>query len=102
MAKFWIFTGMFAEGLLSQFLLMRYAEGAVYAVIIGALATPGGALFWSCFKPNPLRWDPAFTYTTAFTLAGLAIMVPAIIVYNLFSLRDAELTAKRESDEQMV
>ena len=69
-------------------LLTRYAEGAIYTSIISALATPMGALFWSVFSSEPFQYNPQFTVQTAYTLAGLTLMVPGTIIYNYFSFKE--------------
>ena len=80
-------------------LLTRYAEGAVYTSIVSSLQTPLGAIWWTClFSQEPFAWDPRFNETAAFTLGGLAVMTPAVIVYNLFSIQEA----KQEEDEQRL
>ena len=43
------------------------------------------ALFWTLFAPDPLRFDPAFTTTTWYSLGGLVVMIPGIIYYNKHS-----------------
>ena len=50
------------------------------------------------FSQEPFAWDPRFNETAAFTLGGLAVMTPAVIVYNLFSIQEA----KQEEDEQKL
>ncbi len=89
--------------LVALFLLTRYAEGAIYTAIISALVTPIAAIWCSFFKPEPhFHWAPDFTATTAFTLAGLAIMVPSVVVYNIFSMQDEQVTKKEEWRAQQI
>ena len=71
----------------------------MYTSIVSSLQTPLGAIWWTClFSQQPFAWDPRFNETAAFTLGGLAVMTPAVIMYNLFSIEEA----KREEDEQRL
>nr|KAG5702492.1 hypothetical protein BaRGS_015124 [Batillaria attramentaria] len=71
--KGWIFILGYTLGGLFQFLLIKYAEGAVFAVVVQSLVTPLATLFWTFFKfdvpTDHFYWDPQFTETTAFTIA---------------------------------
>ncbi|XP_071944135.1 crt homolog 3-like [Antedon mediterranea] len=68
---------------LFNILLVRFAEGAIYLVIVQSLVTPCGAIFWTFFKSEPsFHWHPVFNLATGFTLLGLVIMVPAVVMYN--------------------
>ncbi|XP_071944136.1 crt homolog 3-like [Antedon mediterranea] len=70
-------------------LLVRFAEGAIYLVIVQSLVTPCGAIFWTFFKPEPsFHWHPVFNLATGFTLLGLVIMVPAVVMYNYLGKKD--------------
>ena len=81
------------------FLLTRYSEGAIYTAIVNALVTPTGALWWSIFSSEPhFHWAPGFTTTTAYTLAGLAIMVPSVVTYNIFSIQDERTEESKRSN----
>ena len=74
------------------YLLIKYAESSVYMVIVQALATPLGAFFWTLFQPSPtFHWDPVFNLATAFILGGLAIMVPAAVMYNYFAAKEEKI-----------
>ncbi|KAK6176499.1 hypothetical protein SNE40_014771 [Patella caerulea] len=92
--KMWIFITGYCFANLFQFLLIEYAEGAVYAVVVQSLVTPTATLFWSFFKfqtkQDHFFWSPTFNTTTGFTLAGLGILAPTVVVYNYFSRKDAE------------
>lgn len=50
------------------------------------------------FSQEPFAWDPRFNETAAFTFGGLAVMTPAVIIYNLFNIEEA----KQEEDEQRL
>ncbi|XP_071499392.1 chloroquine resistance transporter-like [Diadema antillarum] len=78
------------------FLLVRFAEGAVYLVVVQALVTPLGALFWTLFSSDPsFHWHPVFNLATGFVLAGLLIMVPAVVMYNYFGAQERKAEEQR-------
>ncbi len=92
--KVWLFFVGYSFGNLFQFMLIEYAEGAVYAVVVQSMVTPLATLFWTFFEfvphHNHFFWNPRFNITTVFTLGGLLIIVPTIIMYNYFSREDAK------------
>ncbi|XP_061188243.1 uncharacterized protein LOC133196351 [Saccostrea echinata] len=92
--KSWIFFGGYTFGNLFQFLLIEYAEGAVFAAVVQSLVGPIASIFWTFFefnvKENVFRWHPVFNETTAFTLIGLLLMVPGVMLYNYFSNKEAK------------
>ena len=92
--KSWLFFIGYTFGNLFQYLLIQYAEGAVYAVVVQALIAPTVTLFWTLFKyderADTFGWNPNFNTTTAFTLAGLCIMIPGVVLYNYFSNKEAK------------
>ena len=50
-----------------------------------ALVTPLGALFWSVFDFDGCGgffWEPHADYLTYFSIVGIILIVPAIILYN--------------------
>ncbi|XP_046340537.1 uncharacterized protein LOC124121566 [Haliotis rufescens] len=99
--KLWLFLIGYCFGNLFQFLLIEYAEGAVYAVVVQSMVTPLATLFWTLFKfdvpNNHFFWSPDFNITTGFTLGGLVIIVPTVIMYNYFSKQDAKEKELKES-----
>ncbi|XP_067658087.1 crt homolog 3-like [Haliotis asinina] len=99
--KLWLFQIGYSFGNLFQFLLIEYAEGAVYAVVVQSMVTPLATLFWTLFKfdvqNNHFYWSPEFNITTAFTLGGLLIIVPTVIMYNYFSKQDAKEKELKEA-----
>ena len=105
--KGWVFILGYCLANLFQFLLIQRAEGAVFAVVVQAMVTPLATLFWTVFRydvdADRLSWDPAWTETTGFTLGGLLVIVPAVLLYNVFSAWDAKErggeTGLRESDD---
>lgn len=72
------------------FLLVKFSEGAIYLVVVQAMVTPLGALFWTFFRPVPtFHWDPHFLQLpTFFIMLGIAIMVPAVAMYNYFGVKE--------------
>ncbi|CAH1773512.1 unnamed protein product [Owenia fusiformis] len=87
----WLFIFSYVLSCIFMFLLIRYAEGAIYAVIVIALVTPLGTLWWTLFQSSPqFAWGPVFNETTVFTLIGLSIMMPGVIMYNYFSQKDVK------------
>ena len=93
----WVFILSYIAGNLLVTLLTRYAEGAVYTSLVSSLQTPLGAIWWTClFSQQPFRFYARFDVTAAYTVGGLAVMTPAVIVYNMLSIQEA----KREDDER--
>ncbi|XP_072025556.1 crt homolog 1-like [Amphiura filiformis] len=94
-AAHWVFVISYSLANLMVFVLVRFAEGAVYLVVVQAITTPLGSLFFTFFKPEPFRWDPEFNITVAFRLAGLCIIVPAVVFYNYFGELEKRRAARR-------
>jgi len=63
--------------------LLRHTEGATWASIVVSLVTPLGFLFWTLFNESPFKWQPECHVSTWFSIGALAILVPAIFVYNM-------------------
>ncbi|KAL9954561.1 hypothetical protein ACROYT_G042117 [Oculina patagonica] len=63
--------------------LLRHAEGATWLAIVTSLVTPLGFLFWTLFSESPFKWQPEGHVSTWFSIGALAMMVPAIFVYNM-------------------
>ena len=67
-------------------LLIRYAEGAVFTVVVLALVTPIVTLFWMFFESLPeIHFAPKFDLAMVFVLIGLVVMMPAVIIYAYLS-----------------
>ncbi|KAK7093807.1 hypothetical protein V1264_007497 [Littorina saxatilis] len=98
--KGWIFIMAYCFGNLFQVLLIEKAEGAVFVTVVLAIVTPLATIFWTFFKfdqdVDRFYFDPEFTETTAFTFGGLLIIVPSVILYNVFSHWDAEKKLERK------
>ena len=85
----WMYISGNCLNILFQFLLTRYGEGSVYPTVVSAVSTPITALFWTLFTLDPFYvWSPSFTATTLYILGSLIVMVPAVVLYNLFSIRE--------------
>ena len=85
----WVFVVSYCLANLMVFVLVRFAEGAVYLVVVQAITTPLGSLFFTFFQAEPtFHWGPEFNITVAFRLVGLCIIVPAVVFYNYFGERE--------------
>ncbi|EDV24073.1 Crt-like protein 1 [Trichoplax sp. H2] len=78
-------------------LLMRYAEGATLLAIVGALVTPIGFIFWTLFQEEPFMFHPHVSNTTWFSLAGIIVMFPALIIYNM-GKKEIDMTNRDDTD----
>ena len=93
---FIVFMTAYAVGALAGTLLLRYADGAIWLVLVQALVTPLSSLFFTLFSVAPLpgqdhgtfHWDPTFDLAVAFRFLGLAILVPTVIFYDYFGQRE--------------
>ncbi|KAK3104794.1 hypothetical protein FSP39_010283 [Pinctada imbricata] len=98
--KSWIFFVGYTFGNLFQYLLIQYAEGAVYAVVVQAMIAPLVTVFWAVFQyeneSGVFRWHPTFNTTTGFTIAGLCIIIPGVVLYNYFSSKETKETTDKE------
>ena len=85
-------------------MLIRFAAGAVFTVIIMALVTPLTTLFWNLFTTVPdFHWAPFFDQATVLVLLGLAMMMPAVILYTYFADPESEIeTAATNNDATAV
>jgi uncharacterized membrane protein YjjP (DUF1212 family) len=96
------YTG-YTFGNLFQFLLIQYAEGAVFAVIVQAIVSPIAALFWNLFRydagTDVFEYKPTMNTTTAFTFSGLLLIFPGVILYNYFSSKEA--ASKKYLDKEL-
>lgn len=82
---YWVFIISYCLANLMVFVLVRFAEGAIYLVIVQAVTTPLGSLFFTFFQAEPhFHWGPVFNITVAFRLVGLCIIVPGVVFYNYF------------------
>ena len=89
----WIFITFYCVANLISLMLIKYAEGAVYLVIVSALSTPVGTFFNTLFQLDSATgaffWDPSVDVDFYYALAGVSLIVPAVIGYNYLGLREA-------------
>uniref|UniRef100_K1PN94 Uncharacterized protein n=1 Tax=Magallana gigas TaxID=29159 RepID=K1PN94_MAGGI len=75
----WIFIAAFTCGTFSQYLLVQSSDGAIFASIVEAVVGPLASLFWTLYRynksDNSIHWHPVFNETTAFSLAGLEVIL---------------------------
>lgn len=90
-----IFIGMYVLSYIGTGLLLRYAEGATLLAIVVSLVTPCGFLFWTLFNEVPFKFQPSPDNRTWFALGSLAIMAPAIFLYNWKNQEDTTLKDDR-------
>ena len=100
------FLSALFSGNLFQFLLIQYAEGAIYASVVQACISPLAALFWTLFKydvkSDHFYWHPVLTETTGFTFVGVCLIVPGIMLYNYFSIQDDKKKEKSNEKPQTL
>jgi len=77
-----VFIGMYVLSYIGGGNLLRYAEGATWLAIVTSLVTPLGFLFWTLFDEAPFKWRPVAHVSTWCSIGALALMVPAIYIYN--------------------
>ena len=86
----WLFILFYCLANLFSLMLIKYASGAVYLVVVQGLITPLGAIFFYLFpidKDARVHWKPVYYKTAStFTMMGLLIMVPAVIAYNVIGI----------------
>jgi hypothetical protein len=89
----WIYITFYCLSNLMSLMLIKYTEGAVYLVIVSALSTPVGTFFNTLFQLDSTTgaffWGPSVDVDFYYALAGVSIIVPAVIGYNYLGLREA-------------
>ena len=97
----WYFTIFYCLSNLIGLMLIKYAEGAVYLVIVNALITPVGTFFLTLFQlendTGKFYWKPEVDVATWYALAGVFLMVPAVIWYNYLGNRE-----KKEKERNAI
>ena len=81
-----------------SFLVVKYTDGAIFFVLVQTLCTPLSTVFWFLVHLNSsshLYWEPAFNEGSAYVLAGLAVLFPAVAIYNYLGY-----TAERRFPDQ--
>ncbi|XP_033734851.1 crt homolog 2-like [Pecten maximus] len=71
-------------------LFLRFSEGANYLVVIQSLQTPVVLLFWTLFQEHPFRWNPEGHLSTWLSIVAVAIILPAIYVYNKSDMESSD------------
>ena len=94
----WLFIVFYCLANLFSLMLIKYADGAIYLVIVNALVNPISGVFWTLFalrgRDSKFYWAPTFNAATIYVLAGLAMMVPAVVIYNMLGRKEKQ--AQRE------
>ncbi|XP_065188822.1 uncharacterized protein LOC135819524 [Sycon ciliatum] len=100
----WMFVTFYCLANLFSLMLIKYAAGAVYLVVVQGLITPLGAIFWYLFKMDRtahVSWHPVYhAGASTYTLIGLLLMVPAVVAYNVLGRRAA--TAAQQEQEAAI
>ncbi|XP_065842307.1 crt homolog 2-like [Oscarella lobularis] len=95
----WYFIIFYCLSNLFGLMLIKYAEGAVYLVIVNALITPVGTFFLTLFQlesdTGKFYWKPEVDVATWYALAGVCLMVPAVVWYNYLGIKE-----QREKEEK--
>lgn len=95
--RFWIMTGFFCCTSVTLMLLVKYSDGAIYAVLVSSLNAPMGAIFWMLFhldRFSHFSWKPTFDTSRVYVFVGLLIIVPAVGLYNFIGIVDEEKSMK--------
>ncbi|XP_065828551.1 crt homolog 2-like [Oscarella lobularis] len=81
-------------------LLLRYSDGATFLAVVVSLVTPLGFLFWTLFQqpPCPFSFHPNANKSTWFSLGGIVVMVPCVLLYNLQKAKKSPETDKLLGD----
>lgn len=92
----WLFIIFYCIANLSSLLLIRYADGAIYLVVVQALVTPIAAFFWTLFTlDNGFHWHPHFSLSTGFIIGGVAVILPCVVLYNYFGMKEQKEEERR-------
>eukprot|EP00117_Sycon_ciliatum_P002489 scpid62393/ scgid7693/ len=90
----WTFICSLIGCTMSAPLLIKYSSGAVYLVVVQALVTPLGAVFWFLFQLDPrarVHWKPTYhRHGSMFTLAGLLVVMLAVVCYEVIGHRQTK------------
>ena len=97
----WIFIFFYCFGNLVSIMLIKYAEGALYLVIINAASTPLSTLVNTLFtldkESADFLWRPSVDVNIYYRLAGTALIIPAVVAYVYISRRE-----NKQSREETV
>jgi drug/metabolite transporter (DMT)-like permease len=101
----WIFVLFYCLANLISLMLIKYAEGAVYLVIVNALITPVGTFFNTLFQLNPnngdFYWGPSVDVDFYYALAGIALLVPAVVGYHYLGQSEQKQKSRRPDFEDL-
>ena len=87
LAIYWMYIISYCLANTMYFVLMRFADGAVYLVIVLALTAPLQTLFLLFLKAFPINAEPSLC-TIWYRCVGVVIIVGGVIGYYLFSQRN--------------
>lgn len=80
-----LFVVCYTVGALGTGLLSRHPEGANFVALVQTLVTPLAGLWWTLFQADPFEWHPEWLTTSYFSVGGLALMIPGIVLYQKYS-----------------
>eukprot|EP01138_Halocafeteria_seosinensis_P000400 gb/GECG01000413.1/.p1 GENE.gb/GECG01000413.1/~~gb/GECG01000413.1/.p1 ORF type:complete len:431 (+),score=32.07 gb/GECG01000413.1/:1-1293(+) len=85
-----VFIGAYMLSYIAGAALLRSDEnGATWQAIVVTLVTPLGALFWTLFQHGPpVHFEPEFEQTTWYSVGGLVLMLPAMLLYHLWGAQE--------------
>ncbi|XP_065828550.1 crt homolog 3-like [Oscarella lobularis] len=91
-----LFIFFYAVSYIGGGLLLRYSDGATFLAVVSAMVTPLGFLFWTLFQQPPCQFSfyPNANKTTWFSLGGIVVMVPCVLLYNLQKAKKSPETDK--------
>jgi len=69
--------------------LVKYSEGAAWQACVMTLVSPIGTLWWTLFQEKPsFHWHPEWANTSTWSVLGLALICPGILLYKRFQPLD--------------
>ena len=102
--KFYLQMFFVAMGSVLSFFVIKYTDGAIFFVLVQTLCTPLSSVFWFLVhldSSSHLYWKPAFNEGSAYVLGGLAVLFPAVAIYNYLGYV-AESRLQDERDERNI
>jgi len=77
------FALSFLVNFIGSGLLLKYSEGATWQACVMTLVSPIGTLWWTLFQEEPsFHWGPQWATTSTFSVLGLLLICPGIILYK--------------------
>ncbi len=89
--RLWVTAIATSLVILTQLLVITSSDGAVYLSMLAVLTIPLGTLFWTLWKDTltgTLIWYPDITVPSVFALIGMAIIIPAMILYEYLGVKE--------------